>query len=53
MYVDRFDVARKELNDKEGKKFNTDTFQRQEADYREMHGFYQVKPVGQTYDGLD
>jgi hypothetical protein len=52
-YVDRFDGARKELNHKEGKKFNIDTFQRQEADYRELHGFCQVKPVGQTYDGLD
>ncbi len=52
-YVDRFDGARKELNHKEGKKFNIDTFQRQEADYRELHRFYQVKPVGQTYDGLD
>jgi hypothetical protein len=51
--MDRFDGARKELNHKEGKKFNIDTFRRQEADYRELHRFYQVKPVGQTYDGLD
>jgi hypothetical protein len=51
--LDRFDGARKELNNKEGKKFNIDTFQRQEADYRELHRFFQVEPVGQTYDGLD
>jgi hypothetical protein len=25
-YVDRFDVTRKELNNKEGKQFNIDTF---------------------------
>jgi hypothetical protein len=32
--------ARKELDNKEGKKFNIDTFQRREVDYRELHGLY-------------
>jgi hypothetical protein len=39
-YVDRFYGARKELDNKEGKKFNIDTFQRREVDYRELHGLY-------------
>jgi hypothetical protein len=31
-YLDRFNVLRKELNNKEGQKSNIDTFQIQEAD---------------------
>lgn len=52
-YVDRFNVARKPLEMKKGQKFNVDTFSRKEVNYRELHGFSNLKQVGQTYDGLN
>jgi hypothetical protein len=51
-YVERFNESRKALN-KKGDKFNIDTFQKEEADHRELHGFSKLKQVGQTHDGLN
>jgi hypothetical protein len=52
-YVDRFNFVRKALKQKKGAKFNIDTFQREEGDYRELHGFSKLEQVGQTHDGLN